>query len=201
MQNGSPSETEAQAVNCTKASLLENGNAGVSTGSAISLPYSCILEATENLAESRKLGKGAFSIVYRGDVSRIVNAEDAVLGCLASWPLQVAMKVPIEKDNTSKMAAWMAAADETELRVLSKYSHRNMCCLLGFSVDGPKRTLVFELCTGGSLSERLALTATNPTTGKIYPPLTSQHRFEIIAELARALEYLHCGESPGVVHR
>jgi hypothetical protein len=167
-------------------------------GHSVKLSYSSILEATENLCDKRKLGKGAFAIVFLGE-TRLITTPNQI----EDWPAKVAVKVATAKSGGGggNMTAWMAAADESELSILSKYSHRNICCLLGYSIDGPSRCLVFELCTGGDLQARLDGTAIDPDTKAPYPPLTAEHRIVIFAELARALEYLHNGCTPRVVHR
>jgi hypothetical protein len=170
---------------------------------SIKLRHSSILEATENLCDKRKLGKGAFAVVYVGEKRLIANHGSINRNQIEDWPARFAVKVAIIKseDGGGGMTTWMAAADESELSILSKYSHRNICCLLGYSIDGPSRCLVFELCTGGDLQARLDGTAIDPGTKVPWPPLTSEHRIVIFAELARALEYLHNGCIPTAVHR
>jgi serine/threonine protein kinase len=71
----------------------------------------------------------------------------------------------------------------------------HICRLFAFSTDGPQRCLVLELCTGGTLSERLACKAAVSNT-----PLTWQHRVQIALGIVSALEYLHA-MTPQQIHR
>jgi hypothetical protein len=48
------------------------------------------------------------------------------------------------------------------MNVLMECSHPSICRMLGFSVDGPQRCIVLELCTGGALDVRLACKVSNP---------------------------------------
>ena len=167
----------------TGRSTQSSGKVAAANATSVKVTYPSILEATENLCEQRKLGSGTFAVVYLGDTNLITDNDPFCRKQIKEWPAKVAVKVASEKSGKGgNLTAWMAAADESELFVLSKYSHRNICCLLGYSTDGPTRCLIFELCTGGDLQARLEGTAIDPNTKAPYPPLTAAHRIIIFAD-------------------
>ena len=93
---------------------------------------------------------------------------------------------------------WEAKQFTSEMELLTRARHGNICRLFAFSTDGPQRCLVLELCTGGSLEERLACKA---AAGRPPPdPLSCRQRVRIAVGVARALEYLH-GLTPQMIHR
>jgi serine/threonine protein kinase len=86
--------------------------------------------------------------------------------------------------------------------VLSRYAHPNLVALLGYCVEKKRMlrkktavgSLVLEFMPGGSLLERLCPTHADP-------PLTAQERFDIAADVARALHYLHAEARTPLVHQ
>jgi hypothetical protein len=112
----------------------------------LEIQWSTVRAATENLAAQRMLGKGSFAVVYFAELSR-VRREQAdpstweELQQHASSP--VAIKVLIAEQNakgiTQKVIEYNQKAEAEELRLMSGYAHRNLCCLLGFSLDGPHK--------------------------------------------------------------
>lgn len=80
---------------------------------------------------------------------------------------------------------------ETELNSLTKFRHKNIVLLLGYSVDGPNKCLVYEYMINGSLEDRLCcFDGTQPLFWKL--------RVQISKGTARGISYLN---GRGVVHR
>ena len=180
------------------------------------LPYTLIESLTGNLDPQRQLGEGSFAVVYLGDVSILrnvphhtaTNLETALMPMIKHLPRFVAVKVDkivAAKEGESakrleQRSTFAKLAEVEELRVCTNYRHRFMCGLLGFSVDGPTRCMVYEYCEGGPLSERLGGTVVDPRTGELYGRLDWAHRLRLIAQVGSALEYLHMAAVPPVFH-
>ena len=77
-----------------------------------------------------------------------------------------------------------------EMQLLQRVSHPNICKLLGYSQGGPQICLVLELCTGGSLAERLLRT----------PRLSTLQSLQTMVAMGRALVHLH-NQTPPMIHR
>ena len=163
-----------------------------------------MLISSGNFDKSNKLGEGSFAIVYKGHAgahrNQLLQAarDPAEAALIAEWPAVVAIKVDKKKEvkgedgaKAEAREAYRLKAEAEEILVCSKYRHRFMCSLLGGSVDGPTRCLVFEHCPGGSIKERMRGTVIDARTGKPFPPLTWEHRLRLAAQTCSALEYLH----------
>jgi len=122
-----------------------------------------------------------------------------------SWPDVIAVKMDKDRNKEQQLAdlqgKTLAIAEAEEMRVLSRYKHKFMCCLLGSSLDGPARCLVFEYCPGGSLKDRLRGRIADDDGKSLMEPLTCGHRITLIAQVCGALEYLHTAGIPPVIHR
>lgn len=80
---------------------------------------------------------------------------------------------------------------KTELEKLTIFSHENIVSLLGYSIDGPRKCLVYDYLPNGSLEERLGcLRKTEPLPWKL--------RLEIVLGTASGIVYLN---NNGEVHR
>eukprot|EP00731_Ephydatia_muelleri_P021765 Em0014g356a len=80
-----------------------------------------------------------------------------------------------------------------EVKVLSKYHHRNILSLVAYSADGPRPCLVYEYMKNGSLADCLL--------GKKNIPLPWSVRVNIAVEIATALNFLHTINKPkSLVH-
>ncbi|KAG4400806.1 hypothetical protein AAZX31_07G123600 [Glycine max] len=130
-----------------------------------------IEEATNMFSESLKIGEGGYGPVYRCE-----------LDCT-----QVAIKV-LKPD-----AAQGREQFQQEVEVLSCIRHPNMVLLLGACPE--YGCLVYEYMANGSLDECLF------PRGKSRPPLPWQLRFQIAAEIATGLLFLHQTKPEPLVHR
>ncbi|PON38960.1 Mitogen-activated protein kinase kinase kinase [Parasponia andersonii] len=121
-----------------------------------------------------KLGQGGYGGVYKGKLF-----DDRI----------VAVKVL----NASK-----ANGEEfiNEVASISRTSHVNIVCLLGFCLEGRKRALIYEFMANGSLEKFIY----NEDPLKNTPHLEWSKLLQIAAGIARGLEYLHRGCNTRILH-
>jgi serine/threonine protein kinase len=174
----------------------------------IDLEWSAVRTSTDGFAKERILGKGSFAVVYVADLRKIKRKHVSV----STWellqqlenPSAVAIKVLIAEQNKARISSprileYNKIAEAEELRLMSEYHHRNLCCLLGFSLKGPRKCYIYEFCPGGNLHERLAGAYTS--NGLVLPILQCAHRLQLAVQIARGIEYLHCSATTPVIHR
>jgi serine/threonine protein kinase len=106
----------------------------------------------------------------------------------------------LQKYNAKKQNPYAGEAGfRLELEVLSKYRHPHLVELIGYCVDkqllkATKCNLVLEFMAEGSLLDRLR-------PDHAAPALAAQERFDIAADVARGLHYLHAEASPPLIHQ
>ena len=139
--------------------------------------------ATGGFEPSRVVGKGGFAEVFAGEVH----------GGSKGAALPVAVKRFLDRADADDVARQMA----TEAELLSALRHRHVVRLLATCAEPP--CLVYELCRGGTLEERLE--------GK-HGGLSAAARLRVLAEVAEAAAFLHSATGraggaklQGVVHR
>ncbi|KAL5709119.1 hypothetical protein ACHQM5_019841 [Ranunculus cassubicifolius] len=173
-----------------------NGNMSTATGSSSHSRFSSgtgeshVIEAgnlvisvqvlrnvTKNFAPENELGRGGFGTVYKGEL------DDGTA---------IAVKRMESGIITNK------ALDEfqSEIAVLSKVRHRHLVSLLGYSIEGNERLLVYEYMPEGALSRHLF----HWKSLKL-EPLSWKKRFNIALDVARAMEYLHSLAHQSFIHR
>ncbi|XP_027902144.1 probable receptor-like protein kinase At1g80640 isoform X1 [Vigna unguiculata] len=135
--------------------------------------YKQIEKTTNNFLESNILGEGGFGCVYKARLDHNLDVAVKKLHC--------------ETQNAEREF-------ENEVKLLSKIQHPNIISLLGCSIDGDTRFIVYELMRNGSLEAHLH----GPTHGSA---LTWHMRMKIALDTARGLEYLHEHCYPAVIHR
>uniref|UniRef100_A0A0A9C1S9 Protein kinase domain-containing protein n=1 Tax=Arundo donax TaxID=35708 RepID=A0A0A9C1S9_ARUDO len=137
------------------------------------LDLSTLRAATDNFAESNKLGEGGFGAVYMGVLSE--GQEIAVKR------LSFASRQGVEELKT-------------ELVLVAKLQHKNLVRLLGVCLDGDEKLLVYEYMPNRSLDTVLF-------DSQKSKELDWGKRLKIVNGVARGLQYLH-EESPlKIVHR
>ncbi|KAA8525545.1 hypothetical protein F0562_007402 [Nyssa sinensis] len=142
-------------------------------GSVSLMDYKLLETATSNFRESNILGEGGFGCVYKARMDDNFYAAVKKL------------------DGGSPDAI---REFETEVELLSKIQHPNIITLLGYSIHGETRLLVYELMQNGSLETQLH----GPSHGST---LTWHMRMKIALDAARGLEYLHEHCNRPVIHR
>ncbi|XP_062513803.1 uncharacterized protein LOC134189521 isoform X2 [Corticium candelabrum] len=132
----------------------------------------------------KRLGVGSFGTVFHG----VLHSE-------TGQTFQVAVKR--FKKASSLSAAQVALSRRqfgTEMNLLTRYLHKNIVRLLGFSSDGPELCLIYEYMEMGALSHRLDCKNNSL-------PLDWRVRLTIARDVGSALEFLHTAYRLPVVHR
>lgn len=135
--------------------------------------FSSIIIATNNFSEENKLGQGGFGPVYKG---RLPGGE------------QIAVK------RLSRLSNQGLDEFKNEMMLIAKLQHRNLVRLLGCSIEGEEKLLVYEYMPNKSLDYFLF----DPVKKT---KLDSSRRYEIIEGIARGLLYLHRDSRLRIIHR
>ncbi|KAE8056311.1 hypothetical protein FH972_013094 [Carpinus fangiana] len=142
-------------------------------GSVPLIDYKLLEKATDNFQDSNILGVGGFGCVYKAKLDDNLHVAVKKLNC--------------ESQDAEREF-------ENEVDLLSKIQHPNIVSLLGCSVSGDSRVIVYELMQNGCLETQLH----GPSHGSA---LTWHMRMKIALDAARGLEYLHEHCSPAVILR
>ncbi|KAM0911856.1 hypothetical protein ACQ4PT_013208 [Festuca glaucescens] len=143
-----------------------------------------INELTDSFAGERLVGEGSYAKVYK------VTLRSA----------RLAVVKRLEKPSKH-------ASNDVFLRqlsVASKLRHESFVRLLGYTISGDLRVLVYEFATMGTLHDALhgrrdGTAAREEEDAR--PVLSWAHRVQIALDSARGLEYLHEKASPPVTHK
>lgn len=132
---------------------------------------------TQNFAPENELGRGGFGVVYKGEL------EDGT-------------KIAVKRMEAGVISSKALDEFQSEIAVLSKVRHRHLVSLLGYSVEGNERILVYEYMPQGALSRHLFhWKALN------LEPLSWKRRLNIALDVARGMEYLHSLAHQSFIHR
>ncbi|EPS70426.1 hypothetical protein M569_04331 [Genlisea aurea] len=135
-------------------------------------------KVTNDFAPENELGRGGFGVVYKGELddgTKIAVKRMEAGGAICSKGLE---------------------EFRSEIAVLSKVRHRHLVSLLGYSVEGNERILVYEYMAEGALSTHLF------HWRKLgIEPLTWKRRLNIALDVARGIEYLHTLAHRCFIHR
>lgn len=127
--------------------------------------------ATNDFDAANVIGKGGSGTVFRGMLSS---------GKLIAIKRLDALSLQTEREF------------QNELQILGGLRSPFLVTLLGYCVEKNNRILVYEYMPNRSLQESLFDEGTMS--------LSWERRFEIILDVARALEFLHLGCDPPVIH-
>ncbi|PKA58334.1 putative receptor protein kinase TMK1 [Apostasia shenzhenica] len=154
----------------TESHVVQSGNLTVSV--------QILRSATQNFSASNELGRGGFGVVYKGEL------HDGSMIAVKRMESAVISKKGFEEF-------------QAEIAVLSKVRHRNLVSLLGYSIEGNERLLVYEYMAQGALSRHLF-----KWRELALDPLPWKRRLNIALDVARAMEYLHTlAQDKGFIHR
>ncbi|XP_057422925.1 pto-interacting protein 1-like [Lotus japonicus] len=135
-------------------------------------------EVTDNFGQDSLIGEGSYGRVYYGVLK---NGQAAAI-----------KKLDASKQPDEEFLA--------QVSMVSRLKHENFVQLLGYSVDGNSRILVYEFASNGSLHDilhgRKGVKGAQPG-----PVLTWAQRVKIAVGAARGLEYLHEKADPHIIHR
>ncbi|KAL6227914.1 hypothetical protein ACLB2K_001868 [Fragaria x ananassa] len=131
--------------------------------------YEQLEKMTDNFKE--EVGRGASATVYKGVM-------------LSSQRLVAVKKL-------DKVAAEGEKEFQTEMKVIGKTHHRSLVRLLGYCLDGPKKLLVYEYMSNGSLADILF---------KHERKLYWEERMGIARNIARGFLYMHEECDTQIIH-
>ncbi|KAL7592393.1 hypothetical protein Lser_V15G35267 [Lactuca serriola] len=154
----------------------EYSHGGESQSEGMELPlftFSIIAKATDSFAPENKLGEGGFGPVYKG---------------ILEEGQEIAVK------RLSKTSSQGLDEFKNEVICISKLQHRNLVRLLGCSIDGNEKLLVYEYMPNRSLDWFIF----DKTRSSL---LDWPTRFNIIKGIARGLLYLHQDSRLRIIHR
>ncbi|CAA7060177.1 unnamed protein product [Microthlaspi erraticum] len=141
---------------------------------SLQLDYRTIQAATNDFSQSNRIGRGGFGVVYKGTF----------------WDgTEVAVK------RLSKTSRQGDTEFKNEVVVVAKLQHRNLVRLLGFSLQGEERVLVYEYVPNKSLDYFLS----DPAKQGLLDWRT--RRYKIIGGIARGILYLHQDSRLTIIHR
>ncbi|XP_013595248.1 PREDICTED: cysteine-rich receptor-like protein kinase 24 isoform X2 [Brassica oleracea var. oleracea] len=145
----------------------------ITTSGSYQFDFREIEAATCNFQKSNKLGHGGFGEVYKGT-------------------FQNGTEVAVKRLSTNSGQGEQEFKNEVLL--VAKLQHRNLVRLLGFSVEGAERILVYEFVPNKSLNYFLF----DPVKRS---QLDWRKRYNIIRGITRGMLYLHQDSRLTVVHR
>ncbi|KAJ0837084.1 putative protein kinase RLK-Pelle-DLSV family [Helianthus annuus] len=145
----------------------------ISSSESLQYNFSTIKAATNDFSENNKLGHGGFGVVYKG---KLIDGTEIAVKRLAGNSQQG----DIEFKN--------------EVLLVLKLRHRNLVRLLGFSIEGKERLLIYEFLPNASL-DRFVFDQTKRIL------LDWEMRYNIILGIAKGLLYLHEDSRLTIIHR
>ncbi|XP_022640521.1 receptor protein kinase TMK1-like [Vigna radiata var. radiata] len=98
--------------------------------------FQVLRNVTKNFAPENELGRGGFGVVYKGEL------DDGT-------------KIAVKRMEVGVISSKALDEFQAEIAVLSKVWHRHLVCLLGYSIEGNERILVYEYMPQGALSKHL----------------------------------------------
>lgn len=135
--------------------------------------FEILSKATDNFHPSRKLGEGGFGPVYKG---RLVDGRE------------IAVKMLAQHSRQGKKEF------ENEAKLLASVQHRNVVNLFGYCAHGEDKLLVYEYIANESLDKLLFKSDRRQE-------LDWKRRYDIIAGVAKGLQYLHEDSPTCIIHR
>ncbi|CAN4118776.1 unnamed protein product [Withania somnifera] len=159
----------SSSIHSGKYPVMEAGNLVISV--------QLLRDVTKNFAPENELGRGGFGVVYKGEL------DDGT-------------KIAVKRMEAGVISSKALDEFRSEISVLSKVRHRNLVSLLGYSVEGNERILVYEYMPQGSLSMHIF-----NWKNLNLEPLSWKRRLNIALDVARGMEYLHTLAHQCFIHR
>ncbi|KAJ9566786.1 hypothetical protein OSB04_002752 [Centaurea solstitialis] len=135
--------------------------------------FHTIRAATNDFSENKKLGQGGFGSVYEG---QLPNGQ------------AIAVKRLLRESRQGELEF------KNEVLLVVKLQHRNLVRLIGFTLEGTERLLIYEFVANASLDKYIF----DPSKRSL---LDWDTRFKIIGGIARGLLYLHEDSRLRIIHR
>ncbi|CAN6291477.1 unnamed protein product [Urochloa humidicola] len=155
--------------------------------------YEQLRAATAGFDAARKLGDGGFGTVFLAYLPP--GGRPAAVKRLHVPPS------PSPSPSFPSASATITKSFCNEVLILSALRHPHLVRLHGFCADPRALLLVYDFVPNGTLSHHLHRQAGGAARPPPPPPLPWRTRLAMAAQIASALEYLHFGVKPAVVHR
>ncbi|KAK4594978.1 hypothetical protein RGQ29_018636 [Quercus rubra] len=145
----------------------------ITIAESLQFDFGTIRAATNNFSDANKLGRGGFGVVYRG---MLFDGQEIAVKRLSRNSRQGDLEF------------------KNEVLLVAKLQHRNLVRLLGFSIEGSERLLIYEFIPNKSLDNY------------IFDPTKRAHldweiRYKIIKGIVRGILYLHEDSRLRIIHR
>ncbi|KAI3713985.1 hypothetical protein L1987_72574 [Smallanthus sonchifolius] len=152
---------------------IEDETIDIGTIESLKYNFNVVRVATNNFSEDNKLGQGGFGAVYKGTLA---DGREIAVKRLA-------------RDSGQGEVEF-----KNEVLLVAKLQHRNLVRLLGFSLEGRERLLIYEFLPNASLDQFIF----DPTKRTL---LDWKKRYKIIKGIAKGLLYLHEDSRLKIIHR
>ncbi|XVE59645.1 hypothetical protein DITRI_Ditri05aG0062800 [Diplodiscus trichospermus] len=172
---GSLFSKTAASSGSSNSSATQNSHVIEAGNLVISLQV--LRKGTKDFAQENELGRGGFGTVYKGEL------EDGT-------------ELAVKRMEAGVISSKALDEFQSEIAVLSKVRHRHLVSLLGYSIEGNERLLVYEYMSQGALSKHLF----HWKSLKL-EPLSWRRRLSIALDVARGMEYLHYLARQTFIHR
>ncbi|XP_002532551.2 receptor-like kinase TMK3 [Ricinus communis] len=153
------------------------GESHVIEAGSLVISVQVLRNVTKNFAPDNELGRGGFGVVYKGEL------DDGT-------------KIAVKRMESGVISSKALDEFQAEIAVLSKVRHRHLVSLLGYSIEGNERILVYEYMPQGALSKHLFHWKSFELE-----PLSWKRRLNIALDVARGMEYLHNLAHRSFIHR
>ncbi|KAF5750585.1 receptor protein kinase TMK1 [Tripterygium wilfordii] len=173
--NGSASTVTGSGSASRNSSAF--GDSHVIEAGNLVISVQVLRNVTKNFAPENELGRGGFGVVYKGEL------DDGT-------------KIAVKRMEAGVLSGKALNEFQAEIAVLSKVRHRHLVSLLGYSVEGNERILVYEYMPQGALSKHLFHWKSFELE-----PLSWKRRLNIALDVARGMEYLHSMAHQSFIHR
>ncbi|KAF5754280.1 putative protein kinase RLK-Pelle-DLSV family [Helianthus annuus] len=151
----------------------ENETTEIGDAESLKYNFNVVRVATNNFSKENKLGQGGFGAVYKGTLG---DGREIAVKRLA-------------RDSGQGEVEF-----KNEVLLLAKLQHRNLVRLLGFSLEGSERLLIYEFLSNASLDQFIF----DPNKRAL---LDWKIRYKIIKGVAKGLLYLHEDSRLMIIHR
>ncbi|CAA2956987.1 receptor-like kinase TMK3 [Olea europaea subsp. europaea] len=155
---------------------LEKDACSIEAGNLV-ISVQALRKVTNNFAQENELGRGGFGAVYKGE-------------------FESGMTIAVKRMEAGAISNKAVDEFQAEIAVLSKVRHRHLVSLLGYSIEGNERLLIYEYVPQGALSRHLFR-----WKNLNLEPLSWTRRLYIALDVARGMEYLHTLAHQSFIHR
>ncbi|KAL2928520.1 Proline-rich receptor-like protein kinase PERK1 [Bienertia sinuspersici] len=155
------------------SSLSVHSNSTPTQRGTNTFTYEELFEATNGFSDDYIIGQGGFGYVYQGILS---NGKVAAIKQL-------------------KLGSFQGEREfSAEIDIISRIHHKNLVSLIGYSIDGNQKLLVYEFMANNSLAYHLH-------ASEAKSELRWDTRMQIAIGSAKGLAYLHEDCDPKIIHR